>query len=239
MPAAAAPIVVAIDGPSGVGKSTAARRLARRLGVPFLDTGAMYRAIALRVLASGADPADRDAVEAIAAKTDVALRPRPDGSFEVLLDGSPVEPLIRTPEVGEATSTIAAWPGVRRRLVGLQRDTAARRGGVLEGRDVGTRVFPETPYKFFLDARSEVRVRRRHDELAAAGRDVTMEQVRDEITRRDRRDTTRADSPLTRDPSYTYIDASDLGVDEVVERMAQAIAERSPAGSSRSPDDRP
>jgi CMP/dCMP kinase len=232
----AAPIVVAIDGPSGVGKSTAARCLARRLGVPFLDTGAMYRAIALRVLASGADPADRDAVEAIAAKTDVALRARPDGSFEVLLDGSPVEPLIRTPEVGEATSMIAAYPEVRRRLVELQRDTAARRGGVLEGRDIGTRVFPETPYKFFLDARSEVRVRRRHDELAA-GREVTVEQVRDEITRRDRRDTSRADSPLTRDPSYTYIDASDLGVDEVVERMAQAIAERTPTGRSRSPDD--
>ena len=96
MTAPAAPIVVAIDGPSGVGKSTAARRLAQRLGVPFLDTGAMYRAIALRVLAKGVDPADREAVEALAAGTDVALRARPDGSFEVLLDGSPVEPLIRT-----------------------------------------------------------------------------------------------------------------------------------------------
>ena len=230
MAAPAAPIVVAIDGPSGVGKSTVARRLARRLGVPFLDTGAMYRAIALRVLASGADPADRDAVAAIAARTDVALRDRPDGSFEVLLDGAPVEPWIRTPEVGEATSTIAAYPEVRRRLVELQRDAARRSGGVLEGRDIGTRVFPETPHKFFLDARPDVRVRRRHDELTAAGREVTMEQVRDEITRRDRRDTTRADSPLTRDPSYTYIDASDLGIDEVVDRMAAAIAQRTSAG---------
>ncbi|HEV3077827.1 MAG TPA: (d)CMP kinase [Thermoanaerobaculia bacterium] len=230
MAAAAAPIVVAIDGPSGVGKSTVARRLARRLGVPFLDTGAMYRAIALRVLASGADPADRDAVAAIAARTDVALRGRPDGSFEVLLDGAQVEPWIRTPEVGEATSTIAAYPEVRRRLVELQRDAARRCGGVLEGRDIGTRVFPETPHKFFLDARPDVRVRRRHDELTAAGREVTMEQVRDEITRRDRRDTTRADSPLTRDPSYTYVDASDLGIDEVVDRMAAAIAQRTSAG---------
>jgi cytidylate kinase len=228
--AAAAPIVVAIDGPSGVGKSTVARRLARRLGVPFLDTGAMYRAIALRVLASGADPADRDAVAAIAARTDVALRGRPDGSFEVLLDGAQVEPWIRTPEVGEATSTIAAYPEVRRRLVELQRDAARRCGGVLEGRDIGTRVFPETPHKFFLDARPDVRVRRRHDELTAAGREVTMEQVRDELARRDRRDTTRADSPLTRDPSYTYVDASDLGIDEVVDRMAAAIAQRTSAG---------
>ena len=230
MTGSAAPIVVAIDGPSGVGKSTAARRLAQRLGVPFLDTGAMYRAIALRVLGSGVDPADREAVEALAAKTDVALRARPDGSFEVLLDGSPVEPLIRTPEVGEATSTIAAHPEVRRRLVERQRDTASRHGGVLEGRDIGTRVFPETPHKFFLDARSEVRFRRRHDELAAAGREVSMEQVRDEITRRDRRDSTRADSPLTRDPSYTYIDASSLSIDEVVDFMARAIAERTSSG---------
>jgi cytidylate kinase len=221
-----APLVVAIDGPSGVGKSTAARRLARRLGVPFLDTGAMYRAIALRVLTCGADPADRGAVEALAARAKVELRARPDGSFEVLLDGSPVEPLIRAPEVGEATSTIAAYPEVRRRLVELQRQAARRFGGVLEGRDIGTRVFPETPYKFFLDARPEVRFQRRRDELAAAGRQVPMEQVRDEITRRDRRDSTRADSPLTRDASYTYIDASDLAIDEVVERMARSIAER-------------
>jgi cytidylate kinase len=224
-------MVVAIDGPSGVGKSTAARRLARRLGVPFLDTGAMYRAIALRVLESGVDPADREAVEALAAKTDVALRARPDGSFEVLLDGSPVEPRIRTQEVGEATSTIAAYPEVRRRLVELQRDTARRYGGVVEGRDIGTRVFPEAAHKFFLDARSEVRFRRRHDELAAAGREVSMEQVREEITRRDRQDSTRADSPLTRYPSYTYVDASDLSIDEVVDLMARAIAERTPSKS--------
>ncbi len=222
-----APVVVAIDGPSGVGKSTAARRLATRLGVPFLDTGAMYRAVALRTLAGGVDPDDREAVEALAGRTEIGLRASPDGSFEVLLDGAPVEPLIRAPQVGEATSTIAAYPAVRRRLVELQRETARRFGGVLEGRDIGTRVFPETPFKFFLDARPEVRVQRRHDELAAAGRQLTLEQVREEITRRDHRDTTRADSPLTRDPSYVYIDASDLDLEAVVERMADVIAKRS------------
>ncbi|HEX2642201.1 MAG TPA: (d)CMP kinase [Thermoanaerobaculia bacterium] len=217
------PLIVAIDGPSGVGKSTAARRLARLLGVPFLDTGAMYRAIGLKVLENGVDPNDREAVEAVAATCQVSLGRLDDGSFEVLLDGEPVESRIRTPEVGEATSAISAHPEVRRRMVALQREAARHFGGVLEGRDIGTRVFPETPFKFYLDAQPDVRFRRRHDELVAAGRDVTLEQVMEEIRGRDRRDSSRADSPLVRDASHQLIDASDLSVDEVVERMAAAI----------------
>ncbi len=225
-PAISGPLIIAIDGPSGVGKSSAARRLAKRLGVPFLDTGAMYRAIALQVLRRGLDPADRAAVEALAAETEVGLSRQDDGRFDVLLDGEPVEAYIRTPEVGEAASTIAAHPGVRSRLVALQRDAAGHWGGVLDGRDIGTRVFPGTPHKFFLDARSDVRGRRRHEELRAAGRDLPYEAVLDEIERRDRRDQTREDSPLTCDETYTRIDTSDLSMDQVVATLAQAVEDR-------------
>jgi len=217
------PLIVAIDGPSGVGKSTAARRLARRLGVPFLDTGAMYRAIGLKVLESGGDPADRPAVERISEAAEVRLGRREDASFEVLLDGEPVEARIRTPEVGEATSAISAYPEVRRRMVALQRQAAREFGAVLEGRDIGTRVFPDTPHKFFLDARSDIRFQRRYDELTAAGRPVTYEQIAEEITSRDRRDSTREDSPLTRDDSYTFVDTSDSSIDDVVELMARQV----------------
>ncbi len=218
-----APLIVAIDGPSGVGKSTAARRLAERLGVPFLDTGAMYRAIGLKVLEGGADPLDHAAVIALSEAADVRLGRRPDGSFEVLLDGQPVESRIRTPEVGEATSTIAVYPEVRQRMVLLQREAASQFGAVLEGRDIGSRVFPETPHKFYLDARADVRFRRRFEEIRAAGRPVVYSDVEEEISRRDHRDSTRPDSPLTMDDSYILIDSSDLSIDEVVERMARAI----------------
>ncbi len=217
------PLIVAIDGPSGVGKSTAARRLAGRLGVPFLDTGAMYRAIGLKVLESEVDPHDQEAVIGIAGDADVRLGCREDGSFEVLLDGEPVESRIRTPEVGEATSAISAYPEVRQRMVRLQREAAGQFGAVLEGRDIGTRVFPDTPHKFFLDARSDIRFQRRYQELTAAGRPVTLDQVAAEISSRDHRDSTRADSPLTHDDSYTLVDTSDLTIDEVVERMARAV----------------
>ncbi len=219
-----APTVVAIDGPAGAGKSSVARRLAGRLGVPYLDTGAMYRAIGLAVLDAGLDPADRPAVEALASRVDVALERRADGRFEVLLDGAAVEDRIRTQAVGEAASAIAAHPGVRRVLVARQQDAARRYGGVLEGRDIGTHVFPDTPYKFFLDANPEVRSRRRFEQLAATGRSAVYENVAEELARRDERDRSRDDSPLTCDGTYTVLDATDLSIDEVVEAMARVVA---------------
>jgi len=220
------PLIVAIDGPAGVGKSTVSKRLARRLGVPYLDTGAMYRALGLKVLESGIDPADRSAVEAVAARTEVSLRSGEDGRFEVLLDGEPVESRIRAPEVSEATSTVSAYPEVRRRMVALQQETARRLGGVLEGRDIGTRVFPETPHKFFLSAQTDVRGRRRFEELLAAGRELTYEQVLEDLARRDLRDSTRDDSPLKHDETYMLVDTSNLTIDEVVEKMAEFVAKK-------------
>lgn len=219
----AAPLVVAIDGPAGTGKSTAARRLARRLGIPYLDTGAMYRAVALAVLDRGADPDDAEAVREIAERAEVGLRGREDGDFEVLLDGEPVEPRIRAPRVGEAASKVSVIPEVRERLVTLQRACAARFGGVLEGRDVGTRVFPDTPHKFFVTARPEVRHRRRWEELREQGRDVQLDAVVREMRERDERDSTRSESPLTLDGSYVEIDTSELPIDEVVERMTRVV----------------
>jgi cytidylate kinase len=134
-----------------------------------------------------------------------------------------VEDRIRSRAVSAASSQVSEHPAVRRRMVALQREIAGRHGGVLEGRDIGTRVFPDTPHKFFLDARPEVRFRRRHEQLAEAGRAEGYEEVVADITARDHRDSRRTDSPLTRDATYTFIDSSDLDLEEVVERMARQI----------------
>lgn len=221
------PALIAIDGPSGVGKGTIARRVAKRLGLPYFDTGAMYRALALRVLEKGVDPADRAAALAAVEGARLELSPPHNdqgGAFTVLLDGEPVEGRIRSQEVSVATSTLSAYPEVRRRLVELQQSYGRRYGGVMEGRDIGTVVFPDTPYKIFLDARPEVRLERRLRQLRQSGRRVSREEVAEEMRRRDERDTTREESPLQWDASYRRVDTSDLSIDEVVEKVLAAVA---------------
>ncbi len=222
-------IVVAIDGPSGVGKSTVGKAVAARLGVPYLDTGAMYRAVGLAVKRKGiALPLqDPDAVVSVASHVDV----RVTGSAadaRTWLSGEDVSQEIRTPEVSAYASAVSAVPGVRRRLAGMQRSLALESGGVLEGRDIGTKVVPETPHKFFLTASPEVRARRRFEELSAKGSPQTFDQVLADMEARDHADSTRADSPLHDDGTYTRIDTSALPVEEVVDRVLSAVGGRVP-----------
>ncbi len=216
--------VVAIDGPSGVGKSTVAQRAAARLGLTVLDTGAMYRAIGLACLRAGVDLEDEPAVMAVAEGLDIDLRPGKAGQLEVVLDGEPVGQHIRTPAVSDATSRISSYPGVRRRMVSLQRQVATRRGVVVEGRDIGTVVFPDTPHKFFLTATSLVRARRRLADLAASGHRTSLEEVLADIEARDGRDSSRQDSPLRCDDSYQVIDTSDISIEQVVDRVVRGVA---------------
>jgi cytidylate kinase len=221
--AARTPIVVAIDGPAGVGKSAVARALAHELALPYVDTGAMYRAVGWKALCEGVSPEDDAAVAELARRANLDLRVRADGGVDVWLDGEPVESHIRAPEVSVIASRLAARPPVRARLVELQRAFGRTHGAVMEGRDIGTVVFPDTPFKFFLDARPDVRVRRRIDQLRAAGREASDAEVEEELHARDRRDRERAHSPLAWDPSYERVDTSDMAQDQVIEVLLRAV----------------
>ncbi len=208
--------VVAIDGPAGSGKSTVARAVAGRLGLPYLDTGAMYRSVAFAALRARIDPADADAVAARARHCRIELDP--DGTVRV--DGVDATIEIRGPEVTRAVSLVAANPGVRAELRTRQREWLdAHGGGVLEGRDIGTVVVPDADLKVYLDADPEVRAARRSREVG----DLSYDEVAAELARRDALDEGRDDSPLATASDAMVIDTSDLSIDEVVERIAEAL----------------
>ena len=218
-------MIIAIDGPSGAGKSTLGRMLARKLNLLYIDTGAMYRAAALAVIESGVSTTDEDAVADVVARARINLAGDPD-SLQVLLDGRNVSDEIRTEEVSQTSSVISTIPAVRRALVARQREMGKRGSVVLEGRDIGTVVFPEADVKFFLTARPEERAQRRYEEDRLRESNLTFDETLDDINMRDARDSTRADSPLRKADDAIVIDSTELSIEEVFAKMLSAIRER-------------
>jgi CMP/dCMP kinase len=214
-------VVVAIDGPAGAGKSTIARRLAERLGFTYIDTGAMYRAVALWALRQGVDSSDMHRLEQLALAAQIRLSP---GRIE--LNGEDVTEAIRTPQVASAASKVAAVPGVRRAMVAKQRDIGEEASVVMEGRDIGTVVFPQAQVKIFLDARPQERVRRRLAEEQAKGGEISAGQLAAEMAERDQRDSTRSDAPLAQAPDAVYIDSTGMGIEEVEEAILKLVRAR-------------
>jgi cytidylate kinase len=217
-------MIVTIDGPAGSGKSTAARLLARRLNFDFLDTGAMYRAVALVCLRSGIGLDDPQRVTAAANATRIEAL-----GTQASIDGVDVTSDIRTSDVSSAASRVAAIEGVRTALVALQRQAASGRDIVTEGRDQGTIVFPNALCKFYITAAPEVRAKRRQEELRAAGQEIDFDVILAEIRERDTRDRTRDAGPLRQADDAIRIDSSCLSPNEVIERLVAIVRERAPA----------
>jgi CMP/dCMP kinase len=216
-------LVVAVDGPAGAGKSTIARRVAGKLGAVYIDTGAMYRAVALVALRSGIDLADAERLELLARSADIRFEP---GGSRVFLNAEDVTAAIREPHVSPAASKVSAIPGVRRVLVEKQRQMGAAGSVVMEGRDIGTVVFPNAAVKIFLDANPDVRAARRVRELEEKGPAPPPAEVAREIRERDRRDTTRADSPLTQAPDAVHLDTTTLSLDQVEQAILEIVRTR-------------
>jgi len=221
------PLIVAIDGPAGAGKSTVSKLLARRLGLSFVDTGALYRAVALSGRRQGISPTDDTALEALLGRIRISFKATGEEN-RVFLDGEDVSAEIRTPDISLLASAVSARPVVRAGLLGLQRRLAleAPVGAVLEGRDIGTVVFPDADLKFFLEASADVRARRRYEELFQKGTESTLNAVLSDQTKRDRDDASRAAAPLKPAEDAVRVDSSGLPLSEVVQRLERVIRER-------------
>lgn len=220
-------MIIAIDGPSGAGKSTLGKMLAKKLGLLYLDTGAMYRAVGFAVLQSGVRFDEQKKISEIALNSRIELVGEPE-NLQIFLNGEDISAKIRTNEVGQAASIVSTISDVRKILVGHQRNLGenAAQGCVLDGRDIGTVVFPNADIKFFLTASPEARARRRFSEDSAKGIQTTYEKTLSEINLRDERDFSRADSPLSIAADALVIDTSDLDLSEVFEKMISIVYEK-------------
>lgn len=218
---------IAIDGPAGAGKSTIARALADKLGARYLDTGAMYRAVALLAERAGVDPGDGEAMERILPDADIAVRYDDAGVQHVYLSGEDVTGQLRTNSISMGASMVGLHMTVRRKLTELQRRVAEENDVVMDGRDITTNVLPDTPYKFYLTASVEERARRRYQQLLRrGGTDKTLEEIEREIAARDKNDMERDYMPLRRAEDAVLIDSSSLTIDEVTEQMLRLIREK-------------
>ncbi|UEA58833.1 (d)CMP kinase [Gordonia otitidis] len=218
--------VIAIDGPAGTGKSSVSKVLAQRVGAHYLDTGAMYRAATLAVLRAGVALDAPDDIASVVSDAEIELRADGSGGSHVLLDGVDVSGPIRTDEVTNAVSAVSAVPAVRTKMVALQRLHAVNDFVVVEGRDIGTVVFPDAQVKIFLTATPEARALRRHRQNLAAGRDSDFDKVLDSVNRRDHLDSTRTVSPLRPADDAVIVDTSDLSLEQVLDELAGLVQTR-------------
>jgi cytidylate kinase len=215
-------LTIAIDGPSGAGKSTVAMSLGRRLGCLYIDTGAMYRSVALRVKEKGIIPEDEFAVGQLASSLHISFVTEGEQT-RILCDGQDITEAIRTPEISRLASFVSRQKGVREALVRMQREMGKEGGVILEGRDIGTVVFPDADVKFYLDAKSDERVRRRYHEMVEKGVEVDFKETQEELLQRDRNDMRRSHSPLKKADDALFIDTTHRSVDEIVDEMVRIV----------------
>ncbi len=215
-------LIIAIDGPSASGKSTIAKLLSKKLGYTYLDTGAMYRALAWKALKKNMELNSEEEMSQLARHSSIRFYQQED-DYRIIIDGEDVSDKIRHPQVSEAASRISSFPGVRQTLVKIQREIGAKGGLVAEGRDVCTKVFPKADFKFYLDASLAERAHRRYLELKKSGIIAFEEKVKEDIERRDRSDSQRTHSPLTRGKGSIYIDTTDLTIEEVLNLTLEKI----------------
>ena len=216
---------VAIDGPAGAGKSTIAKRLAKELDFIYVDTGAMYRGIALYMIRSGIDSHDEAAVSAAVSDADVRIAYQ-DKEQRIILNGEDVSGMIRTEEVSAAASTTSAYGTVRAHLLELQRSLAAENDVIMDGRDIGTTILPNAQVKVYLTASVECRAKRRYDELTDKGESHELSKIEEDIRQRDHQDMTREISPLKKAEDAVEVDSSDMGIDEVVAAIKKLVDEK-------------